>query len=128
MPPKKRCPSLNRMPVIVEIFGNRVFAEGIKDLRMQASWIWGEPTCNDWYPYERKERRFETQRKGHVKTGRYWRNGASHQRNANGGQQTLGETPGTDSPSAFRKSTSISDLGASECARINVCGLKPPSF
>lgn len=69
-PTKKRCPSLNPIPVNVDLLGNRVYAEGIKDLQMQSSWIWGGPTSNDWYPYKRKERRFETQRKGQVKTGR----------------------------------------------------------
>lgn len=100
-PPKKRCPHLNPIPVNMDLFGNRAYAEGIKDLQMQSSWIWGEPTSIDWYPHKRKERS-ETQRKAHVKTGRYRRNEAPHQRNANsgqGGQQTLRERPGADSPS-----------------------------
>lgn len=89
------------MPVNVGLFGNRVFAEEIKDLQMQSSGF-GVSLHPMTGILTEKGGRSEAQRKGHVKTGRYWSNEAPHERNANGGEQTIGEKPGTDSPQSLQ--------------------------
>ena len=51
----------------VTLFGNKVFTDTTKALKMRSSWVGLQ--SNDWYPYQRKERRdLKHREEGHEKT------------------------------------------------------------
>lgn len=65
--PKRYVHILNPEPMNMTLFGNRVFVDDIKDLKMESSQItWVGPQSNDKCPFKRQKRRHSGE--GHVKT------------------------------------------------------------